>query len=123
MRFKELLKNINQATDDLDFVTARKYIEENMELLKEKKHLLNQNARELLEFMVKRLEAGHQPLDKQELASVQAVNMYAEQFDVRGVKMIVKQKPNLFMKPEAAQNLTNDAKVVLVGMGVLKKEA
>ncbi|WP_058308383.1 hypothetical protein [Gracilibacillus massiliensis] len=123
MRFSELVKSINHATENLDLVTARKYMEENIELLKSKKHVLNHNAREILEFMIKRQESGYRNLDKRELATLRAVNMYAEQFDVRGIKMIIKEKPNLLMEKEAIDYLSNDSKVILVGMGVLKKEA
>ncbi|SHM52357.1 hypothetical protein [Gracilibacillus kekensis] len=123
MRFSELVKSINHSTENLDLVTARKYIEENIELLKNKKHLLNHNAREILEFMIKRQDAGYRTLDKRELATLRAINMYAEKFDVRGIKMIIKEKPNLLMEKEAIGYLSNDSKVILIGMGVLKKEA
>ncbi|MGP4038468.1 hypothetical protein ACTWP4_00955 [Gracilibacillus sp. D59] len=123
MKFSEIIKSINHATDNLDLVTSRRYIEENLELLKEKRHLLNHNARELLNFMVKRQESGYRNLEKRELAAIKAVNSYAEQFDVRGIKLIVKDKPHLFMEKEALNFLTNDSKVILIGMGVLQKEA
>jgi hypothetical protein len=123
MRFSELIKSINHATENLDLVTSRRYIEDNLEILKEKRHLLNHNAREILSFMIKRQESGYRSLDKKELASIRAVNVYAEQFDVRGIKLILKENPNLFMEKEALNFLTNDAKVILAGIGVLKKDA
>ncbi|QGH35851.1 hypothetical protein GI584_18110 [Gracilibacillus salitolerans] len=123
MRFSEIVKSINHATENLDLVTSRRYIEENLELLKEKRHLLNHNAREILSFMIKRQEAGYRNLDKKELASIRTVNLYAEQFDVRGIKLIIKEKPYLFFEKEAINFLTDDAKVILTGIGVVKKEA
>ncbi|GAE93419.1 hypothetical protein JCM21714_2499 [Gracilibacillus boraciitolerans JCM 21714] len=123
MQFSELVKSINHYTEHLDLVTARKYIEENLDLLNQKKHLLSHNARGILEFMIKRREAGYRNLDKRELATIRAVNKYAEEFDVRGIKLIVREKPNLFIEKEAIEYLSNDSKVILIGMGVLKKEA
>ncbi|SFL43388.1 hypothetical protein SAMN04487943_101528 [Gracilibacillus orientalis] len=123
MQSNEIVKSINHATTNLDLVTSRHYIEENLELLKEKSHLLNHNARELLSFMIKCQESGYRSLNKKELASIRTVNDYAEQFDVRRIKLIVKEKPHLFMEKEALNFLNKDAKVILDGIGVLKKEA
>ncbi|WML44351.1 hypothetical protein [Neobacillus sp. PS3-40] len=37
MNFQDLINMINQSVEELDFVTARKYIEQNLDLIKERK--------------------------------------------------------------------------------------
>ncbi|SER67452.1 hypothetical protein SAMN04487944_10813 [Gracilibacillus ureilyticus] len=123
MEFNELIKNINNATEQSDLATARRYIEENLSILKKEKHLLNHNAREILEFIVKREESGNQSLNKKEMATIRAVNIYSENFDIRGVKMIAKEMPELFQEREALNLLTADSVVLLKSIGVLKEES
>ncbi|RCW77271.1 hypothetical protein [Saliterribacillus persicus] len=123
MNIKEIIGLINDAMNEMDYIAARKYMEKNLDVLDGRKHLLNRNARELYDFVKNRVDSGHQGLSKQDMAAIHAINIYAEKFDLRGLKLMVKERPQLFMLREAEGYLNNDAKVILIGMGVLKKEA
>lgn len=50
MDFHDIVKMINKFVDENDLVSARSFIEQNIDLLVENKHLLRSNARELVEF-------------------------------------------------------------------------
>ena len=119
MKFQELIKQINNSVEDLDFATARKYIEENITILNENKNVLKGNSRELLDFLNDRLNSGHEPLTRQELAAISAVNSYASKFEVRQIKMIVKEKTSLFLRSDIREYLNTDAKVLLEGIGAI----
>ncbi|MFC4403054.1 hypothetical protein [Gracilibacillus xinjiangensis] len=123
MEFSELIKNINRATERSELATARRYIEENVILLKQKKHLLNHNAREILDFIVSRQQSGYHNLSKKEHAIIRAINLYAERFDIRGIKMVTKEMPDLLMEREALNLLTSDSITLLQSIGLIKKEA
>ena len=48
MDFPELLKQLNKSIDSLDLVSARKYIEENIEILTKNRQLLRGNSEQCL---------------------------------------------------------------------------
>ena len=121
MQLSELTKKINESVDDMDLVTARTYIEENLDLLTDNKHLLKSNARELVNFFIEKKKRGEVPLTRQEMSDLNAVNVYAKRFDVRGLKLMVKNKKKLFLKKEALSYLHADSKALLAGMGVIEK--
>ena len=121
MTIKELITKINQSVDELDLVTTRKYLEENIDLLKDNKRFLKSNARELLDFLTSRLESGYEPLKREELATVTAINSYATKFDVRSIKMIIKGKEQLLIRKDFVDYLNSDAKIILEGMGAIEK--
>ena len=121
MTIKELITKINQSVDELDLVTTRKYLEENMELLNDNKRFLKSNARELLNFLTSRLESGYEPLTRAELATVTAINSYATKFDVRSIRMIIKGKEALLIRKDFIDYLNSDAKIVLESMGAIEK--
>lgn len=121
MKLRELITEINKNVESLDFATARKYIEENITILNENKNTLKGNARELLEFLTDRLNSGHEPLTRQEMTTINVINSYASKFEVRQIKMIVKDKAPLFLRKDVVDYLNTDAKVLLEGMGVITK--
>ena len=122
MDVQELIAKVNQSTDELDFVSARVYIEENLQLLKEKQAKLNSNARELLTFLVSRMESGIKPLSRQELAVIHSINTYAANFDLRGIKFVMKDHAKLLFRKEVINYLNSDAKIILEGMGAISPQ-
>ncbi|HWO75329.1 MAG TPA: hypothetical protein VNM69_05325 [Bacillus sp. (in: firmicutes)] len=123
MDIQELIEKVNQSTDELDFVTARVYIEENLNVLKEKQAKLNSNARELLRFLVTQMESGVKPLSRQELAIINTINAYATKFDMRGIKFLVKDHSKLLFRKEVVDYLNSDAKIILEGMGAISTKS
>ncbi len=119
MKPEELINQINKFVEDLDFVTARKLIEDNLEILKKHRISLKSNARELLKIIEERSEAGNDPISRQEMATLLAINSYASKFDVRSLKIIVKDKAALFLRKDIVEYLNTDAKVILEGMGAI----
>ncbi|QAS53555.1 hypothetical protein [Halobacillus litoralis] len=121
MQKYELFKKVNKSVEEMDLVTARTYMEENFEALDENKHQLNRNARELLKFFAEKREKGEKPLTRQELSDLNSMNIYSTRFDVRGLKLLIKDKESLLMKKEALGYLNSDAKTLLAGMGAIEK--
>lgn len=121
MEIKELIAKINKSVEQLDLVTTRKYIEENLEILNKNKSLLQGNARELLTFLTSRLESGHKPLARTEMATIHAINSYATQFDLRSIKTTIKGREQLLLRKEFVEHLNSDAKIILQGMGAIHK--
>jgi hypothetical protein len=117
----ELTSKINKIVDDLDFATARVFIEENVDVLNEHGKGLNSNARDLLNFINENQKEGVQPLSRKDISLINGVNSYASKFDVRGLKLIVKDNPQLFVRSEVVSYLSADAKTVLEIMGAIPK--
>ncbi len=117
---QELIKVINTCVDELDFISARKYMEENKELLKRSKHRLNRNAQDLLEFVVTKSE---NQLDPKEIHAIHAINNYASNFDIRALKLIVKDKAALISRKDTLTYLNEDAKAILESMRVVSLNA
>lgn len=120
LKVEDLITDINKYMEQLDFITARKLIEENLEVLNKHKISLKSNARELLKFLTDRFESGHQPISRQEMATLIAINTYASNFDIRGLKLIIRDKAKLLLRSDAIEYLNKDARVILDGMGVIK---
>ncbi|WP_153731510.1 hypothetical protein [Sporosarcina obsidiansis] len=120
MNAQELIKVINTCVDELDFISARKYMEENKELLKRSKHRLNRNAQDLLEFVVTKSE---NQLDPKEIHAIHAINNYASNFDIRALKLIVKDKAALISRKDTLTYLNEDAKAILESMRVVSLNA
>ncbi|MCA0970949.1 hypothetical protein LCM20_10135 [Halobacillus litoralis] len=121
VQLSEVITKINKSVDEMDLVTARTYIEENLDELEDQKHLMKGNARELVNFFIEKRNKGEQPLTRQEMSDIYAVNVYAKRFDVRGLKLMAKNKKELFMKQEALNNLSADSKTLLKSMGIIEK--
>lgn len=123
MHVLDLIARINNRVEELDFAAARLYMEENMEILNENRNHLKSNARELLEFLTKRMEVGQQPLTRKDMAVIGAVNSYASKFDLRGLKGIVKDHSLLFLRKDIGAYLNTDARIILEGMGAIPNVA
>ncbi len=121
LKVNELIQEVNKNVENLDFVTTRKLIEDNIEMLSKHKVLLKSNARELLKMLEDRLDAGYEPISRQDMATVIALNTYATKFDIRSIKLIVKDKAKLLLRKDVVEYLNKDAKVLLEGMGVIEK--
>ncbi|MEZ7172599.1 hypothetical protein [Sporosarcina sp. OR05] len=115
---QELLRSINKCMDDLDFISARKYMEENMEMLKENKHHLRRNARELFNFLINNTA---EPITRREMNIIYSINSYASNFNVRGLKMLIKDNVDLMLREEIISYLNEDAKTILESMQVINK--
>lgn len=122
MEFKELIAKINKSVDELDLVTTRKYIEGNVDVLNKNKSLLKGNARDLLNFIMKNMESGQAPLSRTEMATVLAINTFATKFDLRSIKLTIKNKEQLLLRKDFVSYLNSDAKIILAGMGAIEKE-
>ncbi|MGX9133209.1 hypothetical protein ACWV26_02365 [Rummeliibacillus sp. JY-2-4R] len=121
MDSKELILIINKAVDELDFVSARRLMEENLGFVEQFKVHLKSNAREILNFINEKLEQGEKPLTRSEIGTINAINIYASKFDVRGIKLTIKGKEQLFLREEIISYLNADARIMLEGMGTIKK--
>ena len=122
MNLQELADKINRCVEELDLVSARKYMEENTELLKQNKNLLKRNARDLFDFLINSLESGAVPLTREELSATNAINLYATRFDLRGLKTSVKNYSGLLLREDVLPYLNSDAKILLEGMGAIQKK-
>lgn len=105
--------------DDLDLVSARRFIEENLEILSKDRYLLKSNARALLDFLTSKTD---NPLKREELNVINSVNIYATKFDVRGLKMLIKSNAELLMREDIKHYLNADAKIILEGMNAIHSE-
>jgi hypothetical protein len=123
MKLDELIQKINTSAEELNFGMTRTYIEHNYELLKENKHLLNSNARDILTLVLERTESGYPPLSRPEMSTINSINTYAKKFNIKGIKLAVKSNPKLFSRPEITDYFNQDAKIILVGMGVIKEDS
>jgi regulator of replication initiation timing len=121
MNLQELVKKINACVDDVDLVAARKYLEENKTLLMENRNLLKRNARELFDFLNNSSDSDSKPLTREELAATNAINLYASRFDLRGLKIAVKNHSELLLREEITPYLNEDARILLEGMGAIQK--
>ena len=121
MILQELITNINKSVESLELSIARKYIEDNIEILKENKTLLNSNARELLTFIANRRSDGYEQLTRRELLVIQAINTSANKFDLRELKKIISDNSMLLVRKDALDFLNADAKVILEGMKAINQ--
>ncbi len=113
MNPNDLVRAVNACVDELDFVTARKYIEDNLEILKTHKHRLQPNALELLDFVT---HSDGKRLTQREIKIIQAVNDHASHFNIRSFKMLVKDHVVLMHRDETLTYLNADAKALLSSM-------
>lgn len=122
MRLKDIVTSINDAVDALNYAAARKFIEDNFEMVYQHRHLLNNNAREIFKFVQKNMNSEEEPLTKEEIKTIMVINTYATKFDIRGLKLNVKGKEQLFLKKQVVNYLNADAKILLEGLGVIRQE-
>lgn len=121
MNLNDLFQKINESAAELDFVTARTYIEENIEILEKNRQYLKNNARDLFDFIKSQLNGGINPLGRKELATINTINTYAAKFDLRGMKYLLKENAPLFIRTDIIPYLNADAKILLNGMGAINQ--
>jgi len=119
MDISELMKKINQSMDKLDLVSARRLIEENFELISENRNLLQRNARSLFEILKNNNESAINTLTRKEMNIIYSINAHASNFDVRGLKLSIKNNPELLVRKDIEHYLNEDAKTLLAGMKVI----
>ncbi|KGR76543.1 hypothetical protein [Ureibacillus sinduriensis] len=122
MDIKDVITKINKSVDALEFTSARKYIEENIELVNQNRMHLKSNAREILKFLNNQSESGEEPLTKAEISLLNTLNVYATRFDIRSMKRNIKGNEQLLMKKESINYLNSDARIFLESMGAIKIE-
>lgn len=121
LQLDDLFEKINQCVENFDYVSTRKYIEDNIEILEKNRQKLKGNAREILNFLIEQKNSGVNPLSRKELNLINAINTYAYKFDLRGIKVILKDNTKLFLREETIAYLNSDAKTILTGMGAINK--
>lgn len=119
MNLKKILHDIQKSMDKSDLVSARKLIEEHMELLMEHKNLLKRNVREMVDILAAMAETGYRPLNRQELNQIHHINSYASTFDLRGLRLSVEENPELLLRDDVKHYLNSDAKALLEGMSAI----
>ena len=117
MDIGELMNKINQATNEMDLITARKLIENNLEGIETHRQLLNRNSRSLYEILKENIKPN--TLSRNEMNVIYAINTYATNFDLNGLKLSVKNNLELLMREDISHYLNQDAKALLSGMKVL----
>lgn len=118
MDISELIIKINKSMDNLDLVSARRFIEDNIELINENRHLLKSNARSLFEILENNTESVVNKLNRKEMNVIYSINAYASRFDVRGLKLSINNNPELLVRKDIKHYLNEDAKTLLTGMRV-----
>ncbi|QUG40534.1 hypothetical protein KD050_14675 [Psychrobacillus sp. INOP01] len=121
MDYRDLLKQINNSMEKLDLISARKYIEQNLELVGNYRHLLRSNGRALFDFLRNEKDSGREPLDRREMTILYSINRYASSFDIRGLKLLVNNYPDLLMRQEIQAYLNDDALTLLESLNVIQK--
>jgi hypothetical protein len=119
MDVNELMKKINESMEKLDLTSARRLIENNLELISENRHLLRRNARSLFDILKDNTESVINTLTRKEMNVIYSINAHATNFDVRGLKLSIKNNPELLVRKDIKHYLNQDAKTLLVGMKVI----
>ena len=119
-----IIVKVNKAIDNLEFVHARKMIEENLLKLSEAKYyrLLNSNAQVLIKHIVAEKEEHNgniKPLTRSELLTINNINEYCTNFDISMLKRTLKNAFDLVQRPDVWPLLNSDAKIILHDMGAL----
>jgi hypothetical protein len=123
MNTKEIIDLINKSVKELDFVTARVYIERNIDSLVPHKNRLEGNAKDILNFLSENLQSDQKPLTRKDMITINTINSYAYKFNVKGIKLILKDNSKLFLREDIMNYLNSDAKIILEGMGAITKSA
>ncbi|WP_313892905.1 hypothetical protein [Psychrobacillus sp.] len=122
MDYNELIKLINISMDNLDLVSARRYMEQNMDVLDQNRHLLRSNARALFNFLKKEQMAGVDPLSRKDITIIYSINKHATKFDIRGLKLSINNHAELLAREDIKYYLNDDAKILLESMNVINKK-
>jgi len=120
MGLREIITEITKSLDKHDLVSVRKNIEDNLEILSQNKHRLKGQLKTVFDFFTNQL--NDQPLNRNDLAVINTINHYATSFDLRGIKIVLKEHLILFLKDESKVFLSSDAKIILESMGTIPKK-
>ncbi|WP_240793348.1 hypothetical protein [Psychrobacillus vulpis] len=115
----ELVKKVNASMDNLDLISARRLIEENIDLINENRHHLRSNARSMFDIVKNNTESVINTLNRKEMNVIYSINAYATKFDIRGLKLSIKNNPELLVRKDIQHYLNEDAKTILTGMKVI----
>lgn len=122
MDINELIKKINENMEKLDLISARRLIENNLELISENRHLLRRNARSLFEILKNNTESAINTLTRKEMNVIYSINAHASNFDIRALKLSIKNNPELLVKKDIKHYLNEDAKTLLTGIKVINAD-
>ncbi len=122
MKNQDVVVNINSFLEKLDFVSAVRGIEENLHSLERSKKDLHKTGSELYE-LIKQKDEGFLPtLTRKDINVFYTINMYANKFDIRGIREIVKANTNLWARDHITHYLSEDAKGMLQSMSVIPRD-
>lgn len=113
MNSQELFSMINRCVDEMDYIYARRLMEDNVEVIMESKHRLKGNARELFEFVV---STDGEMITQSDIQVIHVLNTHAAHFDVRSFKWTLKENAVLMSKKDTLTYLNEDAKALLESM-------
>lgn len=95
----------------MDLTSARRLIEN--------RHLLRRNARSLFDILKDNAESVINTLTRKEMNVIYSKNAHASSFDVRGLKLSIKNNTELLVRKDIKHYLNEDAKTLLAGMKVI----
>lgn len=122
MDTRELINKINKYMDQVDLITVRTLIENNLKVISENRHLLSSNARSLLEIIKENRNSENNALNRKEMNVIYSINLYASNFDINGLKLSIKNNPTLIMRSDIKDYLNADARALLVSMKVINQD-
>lgn len=117
-----IIIKINKYCDNLDFASARKLIESNLDRLSSPRnyHSLNDNAKVLIKHIV---QDGHndvtKALTRTEMFKIEAINKYCQNFDISMLKRELKDSTDFIMRDDVQKLLYENTKFILTAMGAL----
>ncbi|MDF2067618.1 hypothetical protein [Bacillus sp. Cr_A10] len=121
MDISEIMKKINENMEKMDLVAARRLIEHNLDLINENRHLLRRNARSLFEIL-HNTESVINTLNRREMNVIYSINAHASNFDIRALKLAIKNNSELLVRRGIKHYLNEDAKTLLAGMNVINAD-
>lgn len=72
-------------------------------------------------MLILRTERTPKPLNRNDIAIISTVNHYASTFDIRGIRIVLKDNVTLFLREDALEYLHSDAKIFLESMGAIPR--
>lgn len=118
-----MIHTINDCMEKLDYITVRKYIIDNIHHLNLYKHLLDDATLNVLQYLNTTIDSEPQPVSRQEVAIIYSINMYSKMFDVRSLRMKIKENPSLLMRQDIKHYFNEESKTLLEGMRVISNHA
>jgi len=120
MEFREIISEISKSFEIHDLVSVRELVEDNLELLNKNKHRLNGKIKNVFDFFTN--QSDFLPLNRSDVAVINTINHYASNFDVRGIRIVLKDHITLLFRDDSIQFLSSDAKIILESMNVIPKK-